>query len=169
MLLPFYAHTGSNIGALIIRIGFWGPVYYNHNKEPHKSTSIGNYLRPYSSLPGAMILNVQLKPTNSCLLVCVLAKKQLYLCTVLLHGVANCRGTYLRASGDPWIEPRKLMCGLGAKLKNFGSWGSGCADWKMFCFRFGFCLALCLGSPTTQILKPKSGGVSAAVPARCPS
>ena len=28
-----------NIGALIIgkiRIGFWGPVYYNYNKEPPK-------------------------------------------------------------------------------------------------------------------------------------
>ena len=23
-----------NIGALIIRIGFWGLLYYNHNKEP---------------------------------------------------------------------------------------------------------------------------------------
>ena len=26
----------SNIGALIIRIGFWGPVYYTYNKEPPK-------------------------------------------------------------------------------------------------------------------------------------
>ena len=25
-----------NIGALIIRIGFWGPLYYNYNKEPPK-------------------------------------------------------------------------------------------------------------------------------------
>ena len=25
-----------NIGALIIRIGFWGPLYYNSNKEPPK-------------------------------------------------------------------------------------------------------------------------------------
>ena len=25
-----------SIGALIIRIGFWGPVYYNYNKEPPK-------------------------------------------------------------------------------------------------------------------------------------
>ena len=24
------------IGALIIRIGFWGPVYYNSNEEPPK-------------------------------------------------------------------------------------------------------------------------------------
>ena len=24
------------IGALIIRIGFWGPLYYNYNKEPPK-------------------------------------------------------------------------------------------------------------------------------------
>ena len=29
------------IGALIIRIGFWGPLYYNYNKEPQNS--IGNY------------------------------------------------------------------------------------------------------------------------------
>ena len=26
----------SNIGALIIRIGFGGPLYYNYNKEPPK-------------------------------------------------------------------------------------------------------------------------------------
>ena len=25
-----------NIGALIIRIGLWGPLYYNSNKEPPK-------------------------------------------------------------------------------------------------------------------------------------
>ena len=31
-----------NIGALIVRIGFWGPLYYNHKK-----TSIGDYLGPY--------------------------------------------------------------------------------------------------------------------------
>ena len=23
-----------NIGALIIRVGFWGPLYYNYNKDP---------------------------------------------------------------------------------------------------------------------------------------
>ena len=23
-----------NVGALTIRIGFWGPVYYNYKKEP---------------------------------------------------------------------------------------------------------------------------------------
>ena len=27
---------GYNIGALIIRIGFWGPLYYNYGKEPPK-------------------------------------------------------------------------------------------------------------------------------------
>ena len=26
----------GNIGALIIGIGFWGPVYYSSNKEPPK-------------------------------------------------------------------------------------------------------------------------------------
>ena len=26
----------SNIGALISRIGFWGPLYYDYNKEPPK-------------------------------------------------------------------------------------------------------------------------------------
>ena len=25
-----------NIGALIVRIGFWGPFYYNENMEPSK-------------------------------------------------------------------------------------------------------------------------------------
>ena len=33
------------IGALIIRIGFWGPLYYKYNKEPPKY--IGNYVGPY--------------------------------------------------------------------------------------------------------------------------
>ena len=37
----------GNIGALIIRIGFWGPLYYNHNMEPTKINSTGNYLGPY--------------------------------------------------------------------------------------------------------------------------
>ena len=31
ILPPAMSHT---IGALIMRIGFWGPVYYNYNKEP---------------------------------------------------------------------------------------------------------------------------------------
>ena len=36
-----------NIGALIIRIGFWCILYHKYNKEPHQN-SIGNYLGPYS-------------------------------------------------------------------------------------------------------------------------
>ena len=32
-IIGFY---NVNIGALIIRIGFWGPLYYNCNKEPPK-------------------------------------------------------------------------------------------------------------------------------------
>ena len=28
--------NGPDIGALIIRIGFWGPFYYTHNKETPK-------------------------------------------------------------------------------------------------------------------------------------
>ena len=35
------------IGALIIRIGVWGPLYYNYNEEQN---SIGNYLRHYSKV-----------------------------------------------------------------------------------------------------------------------
>ena len=35
-----------NTGALIIRIGFWGPLYDNYNKEPPQN-SIGIYLGPY--------------------------------------------------------------------------------------------------------------------------
>ena len=38
----------SNIGALIIRMGFLGPLYYNHNKETPKNR-IGNYLDPWST------------------------------------------------------------------------------------------------------------------------
>ena len=30
------ATSSCNMGALIIRIGFWGPLYYNDNKEPPK-------------------------------------------------------------------------------------------------------------------------------------
>ena len=37
----------SNIGALVIRQGLGGPVYYNYNKEPPKR-SIGTYLGPYN-------------------------------------------------------------------------------------------------------------------------
>ena len=33
------------MGALLIRIGFWGPLYCNYNKEPQNN--IGNYLGPY--------------------------------------------------------------------------------------------------------------------------
>ena len=29
----------ANVGASIIRIGFWGPLYYNYNKEPPKPYS----------------------------------------------------------------------------------------------------------------------------------
>ena len=31
----------ATVGALIIRIGSWGPLYYNYNKKPENS--IGNY------------------------------------------------------------------------------------------------------------------------------
>ena len=42
-----------NVGALIIRIGFWSPLYYIYNNEdppPKKikiNNNIGNYLGPY--------------------------------------------------------------------------------------------------------------------------
>ena len=32
---PAFLESGINIGALIVRIGFWGPLYYTYNnKEP---------------------------------------------------------------------------------------------------------------------------------------
>ena len=37
--------TESNIGALVIKIGFGGPLCYKYNKEPQ--TSIGTYKSPY--------------------------------------------------------------------------------------------------------------------------
>ena len=37
----------TNIGPLIIRIGFWGPFSFYDSKEP---PGIGNYLGPYSNL-----------------------------------------------------------------------------------------------------------------------
>ena len=33
---PLHSNTG-NVGALIIRIGFWGILYYRYNKEPQDS------------------------------------------------------------------------------------------------------------------------------------
>ena len=36
--------TLSSIGALLIGVGFWGPLCYTYNKEPQNS--IGNYLGP---------------------------------------------------------------------------------------------------------------------------
>ena len=39
----------DNRGALIIRVGFGGPVYYNYTTEPPQN-SIGNYLGPYMVL-----------------------------------------------------------------------------------------------------------------------
>ena len=37
----WYKLGAITIGALIIRIGFWGILYYSYNKEP--PNSIGNY------------------------------------------------------------------------------------------------------------------------------
>ena len=34
---------GFSIGALIIRIGFWGTLYYNNNNEKPSQNSMGNY------------------------------------------------------------------------------------------------------------------------------
>ena len=30
------AQTDNNVGAFVIRIGFWGPLYYTYNKKPPK-------------------------------------------------------------------------------------------------------------------------------------
>ena len=40
----------SHIGALRIRIGFWGRLYYSFKKEPQKRTV--NYLGPYIGVDG---------------------------------------------------------------------------------------------------------------------
>ena len=40
-----------NVGALIIRVGFGGILYYNYNKEPPKPYS--NYEGPYSRVSGS--------------------------------------------------------------------------------------------------------------------
>ena len=44
--------VGFDIGALRIRTGFWGQIYYSCNKEPPRS-SIGNYFGPYICDPDA--------------------------------------------------------------------------------------------------------------------
>ena len=38
-----------NIGALEIRIGFWGPLYDNYNKEPLNKISVSNIKAPIVS------------------------------------------------------------------------------------------------------------------------
>ena len=43
---PRLGCSGLNAGALIIRKGFWGPLYYNYKRNPQNS--IGNYLGPCS-------------------------------------------------------------------------------------------------------------------------
>ena len=48
----YYCHWCglAKVGALIMRTGFWGIVYYNYNKEPPRN-SIGNYAGPYTKPP----------------------------------------------------------------------------------------------------------------------
>ena len=61
--------SGSTIGALIIRIGFWGPLYYSYNKEPQNS--IGNYSGPYiteSQVSGSTVSPIKFK-SDSCQIV----------------------------------------------------------------------------------------------------
>ena len=36
-----------NIGALMIRIGFWGILYYSCNKDPLQNNSIGSYYKVF--------------------------------------------------------------------------------------------------------------------------
>ena len=48
MTLTMIASMTVHVGTSIIRIRFWGPSYYNYNKEPQNS--IGNYLGPYITL-----------------------------------------------------------------------------------------------------------------------
>ena len=48
--MGLWVDTAYNVGALIIRKGFWGPLYYNYNKEPPQN-SIGNYLGPHPKPP----------------------------------------------------------------------------------------------------------------------
>ena len=44
LLCMYKSEDLPNVGALIIRRGFWGPLYDNYNKEPPKPYS--NYFRP---------------------------------------------------------------------------------------------------------------------------
>ena len=46
---PPSLNSDFNIVALIIRIGFWGPLYYNYNKEPTQN-SIGKLLQVIKAL-----------------------------------------------------------------------------------------------------------------------
>ena len=51
LVVGFDKGDGVNVGALIIRIGFWGPLYYNYNKDIPKIAIIRNctkYFKPNS-------------------------------------------------------------------------------------------------------------------------
>ena len=50
MSLP-KAASNNHVGALIIRIRFWGPLYYNYNKEPPKQYR--QLLRPLEQSTGS--------------------------------------------------------------------------------------------------------------------
>ena len=50
--VPSFAINGSNIEALIVRVGFWGISYYTHSKEPYSS--------PYRSFKGTLIEPLQI-------------------------------------------------------------------------------------------------------------
>ena len=52
----------TNIGVLMVRIGFWGPLYYNYNKEPPKN-SIANYQGSYIKLPSGGALGAKIPNT----------------------------------------------------------------------------------------------------------
>ena len=47
--LFLFEFRAVSIGALVIRIGFWGSVYYSYNKEPPQN-NIGKYVGPYIKL-----------------------------------------------------------------------------------------------------------------------
>ena len=46
-IVEFYS-----VGALTIRVGFWGMLYCNYNEDPPPKKSIGSYLDPYITVLG---------------------------------------------------------------------------------------------------------------------
>ena len=95
----------GNIGALKIRIGFWGILYHSHNKEPQNS--IGNYSGPCISRAIAWRWRKQGCPARS---------RSSRLCRARKSAAAA-----ESAEAEMWTEHRKEVAGASrGSCESFG-------------------------------------------------